>query len=75
MSDGTVEHFPGEETVDREVGADEVVSRDGESLGARRHHVRDRGHTGGNGIKIGLPGKLILIDYFQENRTSRRPFL
>ena len=22
-----------------------------------------------------LPGKLILRDYFQENRTSRRPFL
>ena len=25
--------------------------------------------------KIGLPGKLILRDYFQENVTSRRPFL
>ena len=25
--------------------------------------------------KIGLPGKSILRDYFQENRTSRRPFL
>ena len=25
--------------------------------------------------KIGLPGKWILGDYFQENRTSRRPFL
>ena len=25
--------------------------------------------------KIGLPGKSILGDYFQENRTSRRPFL
>ena len=25
--------------------------------------------------KIGLPGKLILRDYFQENMTSRRPFL
>ena len=24
--------------------------------------------------KIGLPGKAILGDYFQENRTSRRPF-
>ena len=24
--------------------------------------------------KIGLPGKWILGDYFQENRTSRRPF-
>ena len=30
---------------------------------------------GGNCIKIGLPGKSILGDYFQENRTSRRPFL
>ena len=28
-----------------------------------------------NCIKIGLPGKSILRDYFQENRTSRRPFL
>ena len=26
-------------------------------------------------MKIGLPGKLILRDYFQEKRTSRRPFL
>ena len=25
--------------------------------------------------KIGLPGKSILGDYFQQNRTSRRPFL
>ena len=30
---------------------------------------------GGNCIKRGLPGKSILGDYFQENRTSRRPFL
>ena len=30
---------------------------------------------GTNCIKIGLQGKLILGDYFQENRTSRRPFL
>ena len=29
----------------------------------------------GNCKKIGLPGKLILRDYFQENRTSQRPFL
>ena len=29
----------------------------------------------GNCIKIGLPGKSILRDYFQENRTSRRSFL
>ena len=26
-------------------------------------------------MKISLPGKLILGDYFQGNRTSRRPFL
>ena len=31
--------------------------------------------TGTNSIKIGLPGKSILGDYFQENMTSRRPFL
>ena len=30
-----------------------------------------RMRPGGNCIKIGLPGKLILRDYFQENRTSR----
>ena len=30
---------------------------------------------GGNCIKIGLPGKSILGDYFLENRTSQRPFL
>ena len=28
-----------------------------------------------NCVKIGLPGKLIIGDYFQENRTSRIPFL
>ena len=28
-----------------------------------------------NCIKIGLPGKSIFRDYFQENRTSVRPFL
>ena len=32
-------------------------------------------HSGGNCLKIGLPGKLILGDYFHENRTSRRPLL
>ena len=31
--------------------------------------------TGMNCIKIGLPGKLILGEYFQENMTYRRPFL
>ena len=30
---------------------------------------------GGNCIEIGLPGKSILGDYLQENRTSRRPLL
>ena len=30
---------------------------------------------GGNCMEIGLPGKSILGDYFEENRTSRRPFL
>ena len=33
------------------------------------------GASGGNCLKICLPGKSILIYYFQENRTSRRPFL
>ena len=32
-------------------------------------------NAGMNCIKIGLPGKSILGDYFRENRTSRRPFL
>ena len=31
--------------------------------------------AGANCIKMGLPGKSILGNYFQENRTSRRPFL
>ena len=31
--------------------------------------------TGGKSIKIGLSGKSILRDYFQDNKTSRRPFL
>ena len=31
--------------------------------------------SGGNCIEIGLPGKSILRDYFQENKTSQRPFL
>ena len=30
---------------------------------------------GTNCIKLGLPGKSILGDYFQENVTTRRPFL
>ena len=28
-------------------------------------------HPGANCVKIGLPGKLIVGDYFQENRTSK----
>ena len=36
---------------------------------------RGLAEPGGNCIKIGLPGKSILRDYFQENMTSRRPFL
>ena len=31
--------------------------------------------AGGDCIKVGLPGKSVLGDYFQENKTSRRPFL
>ena len=34
-----------------------------------------RPKPGMNCIKIGLPGKSILRDYFQENMTSQRPFL
>ena len=40
--------------------------------------LEERAHLwlpGGNCIKIGLPGKSIFRDYFQENITSRRPFL
>ena len=39
--------------------------------------VRVEEVSGGNCIKIALPGKLILGYYYmyQENRTSRRPFL
>ena len=40
----------------------------------RRLRLRGGG-AGGDCIKIGLQGKSILRDYFQENRTSRRPFL
>ena len=40
-----------------------------------RHKSLRRCRPGGNCRKIGLPGKSILVDYFQENRTSRRPFL
>ena len=37
--------------------------------------IRHFPKSGGNCIKIGLPGKSILGDYFQENRTSRNLFL
>ena len=37
--------------------------------------ARMSGQSGANCIKIGLPGKSIPRDYFQEKRTSRRPFL
>ena len=42
-------------------------------------HIRllealDQKLPGGNYIEIGLPGKLILRDFFQENRTSLRLF-
>ena len=40
-----------------------------------RQGAQDVDLPGTNCIKIGLPGKSILGDYFQENMTSRRPFL
>ena len=40
-----------------------------------RSRSRCRSQAGANCIRIGLPGKLILGDYFQENRSSGRPFL
>ena len=52
----------------------------GQGLRGARHEEDeadrdDDSAPGTNCIKIGLPGKSILGDYFQENRTSRRPFL
>ena len=47
----------------------------GRLLPGRVHAGLQQRRTGTTCIKIGLPGKLILGDYFQENRTSRRPFL
>ena len=53
-----------------------VVVRGGWQLGGRleggQGGVGRRGPGGGNCIKIGLPGKSILADYYQENRTSQR---
>ena len=43
--------------------------------GGSRRRGASAASPGGNCIKISLPGKLILGDYFQENGTSRRPFL
>ena len=50
---------PHEVGVGRELGAGAVVNE----------------AAGGNCIKIGLPGKSILRDYFQENRTSKARFI
>ena len=44
-----------------------------QSLSLHRRGWNRLAAAGGNCIKIGLPGKSILKDYFQENRTSRRP--
>ena len=62
-----------------EDGADGVAGRRPGAAG-QAAHAQDAAHFesfkgGCNCIKICLPGKLILRDYFQENRTSRRPFL
>ena len=44
-------------------------------LGGHGHLNQGIKTAGTNCIKLGLPGKLILRDYFQANRTSQRPFL
>ena len=44
-------------------------------LGDARAALEAAALPGTNCIKIGLPEKSILGDYFQENMTSRRPFL
>ena len=41
----------------------------------RREHRLEERSSGGNCIKIGLPAKSILRDFFQENRSLGRPFL
>ena len=46
---------------------------DGDGVGEDASPFSTR--TGMNCIKIGLPRKFILRDYFQENMTSRGPFL
>ena len=57
----------------RRVGG-RIGGRRGAVLGLFRLRLRGGG-AGGDCIKIGLQGKSILRDYFQENRTSQRPFL
>ena len=47
----------------------------GQQRADAHRQAREDQPPGTNCIKIGLPGKSILADYFQENRTSRRPFL
>ena len=60
-----------------EAGDGARLSRPRGSLDEAQLRVADvgRAHPGDNCLKIGLPGKSILGYYFQENRTSRRPFL
>ena len=48
----------------------------GAFLAVLAHYSRSRAAAARDQLyKIGLPGKSILGDYFQENRTSRRPYL
>ena len=51
-----------------------TLLRRGRSVGTCRRR-RATMRTGTNCIKIGLPGKSIHRDYFQESMTSQRPFL
>ena len=62
--------------VDARVGALAAPRRRPRAVVLRRRGRRGRGRrAGGNCIKMSLPGKSILGDYFQENGTSKRPFL
>ena len=59
-------------------GATRAVMHNSEELAAMRWALSNGVASlwiGTNCIKIGLPGKLILGDYVQENMTSQRPFL
>ena len=55
------------------------IGRIGEGRASRRRArlrlAAEARRQGTNCIKIGLPGKSILGDYYQEYRTSRKPFL